>query len=267
MCFPVRRREKCRRVGRGSADDPEEFARPFLNRRRRNGQSWLPDRDAVQAGLSNAAFLTRPVNTAGDGRAGMEARELMFTSQPTDEILRAPESDHEFYGDLSRRYRVALNRYFVRRWPALHAEAEDLTQEVFARMIRGCRERTIEQIEGYIFQTASSVLIDRRRRRTVRHADQHDSFDEEGAHSIDYLTPDRFAEAREEVALVGRLLDALPERTRTAFVLNRFEEMTYPQIALHLGVSVSSVEKYIMHALRELSAGLSAGSRSPARIQ
>lgn len=58
MCFPVRRREKCRRVGRGSADNPEEFAQPFLNRRRRLGQSWLPDRDAVQVGLPNAAFLS-----------------------------------------------------------------------------------------------------------------------------------------------------------------------------------------------------------------
>jgi RNA polymerase sigma-70 factor (ECF subfamily) len=37
-------------------------------------------------------------------------------------------------------------------------------------------------------------------------------------------------------------------------VLHRFEELGYAEIARRLGVSVSSIEKYISQALKELTA-------------
>lgn len=43
-----------------------------------------------------------------------------------------------------------------------------------------------------------------------------------------------------------RALLELPERTRVVFALNRYEEFTYQEIAMRLGVSVSAVEKHMM---------------------
>jgi RNA polymerase sigma-70 factor (ECF subfamily) len=48
------------------------------------------------------------------------------------------------------------------------------------------------------------------------------------------------------------VIRALPPRTRDAFLLHRFEDQTYGQIAKRLGVSVSMVEKHIAEALRQL---------------
>jgi RNA polymerase sigma-70 factor (ECF subfamily) len=54
--------------------------------------------------------------------------------------------------------------------------------------------------------------------------------------------------------MVRTVLERLPDRVRAAFLLHRFEELSYSEIAKRLGVSVSSIEKYISQALKELTA-------------
>lgn len=150
------------------------------------------------------------------------------------------------------RYRVALNRFFDRRAPQLGSEAEDLTQEVFVRLAKRRSDDDIAHVDGYIFQTASSVLTDRARRNIVRHGDRHVTY-EDSEHAIEDFSPERVLLAKEQVEMVRNVLAGLPDRVRAAFVLHRFEELAYAEIAKRLGVSVSSVEKYISHALRALT--------------
>jgi RNA polymerase sigma-70 factor (ECF subfamily) len=57
---------------------------------------------------------------------------------------------------------------------------------------------------------------------------------------------------RQNLAAAAATIRALPPRCRDAFLLNRFESLTYRQIAARLGVSVSMVEKYVAEALRQL---------------
>lgn len=47
-------------------------------------------------------------------------------------------------------------------------------------------------------------------------------------------------------------LDALPPRARTVVILRRFENLTYPQIARRMGISVSAVEKHMVRAMAAL---------------
>ena len=47
-------------------------------------------------------------------------------------------------------------------------------------------------------------------------------------------------------------LKTLPPRTRQAFILHRFEEMTYVSIARQMGITTISVGKLIKRALRKL---------------
>jgi DNA-directed RNA polymerase specialized sigma24 family protein len=41
----------------------------------------------------------------------------------------------------------------------------------------------------------------------------------------------------------------LPPKCQQVFLLSRAQRMTYPQIAVHCGISVKMVEKHISHAL------------------
>jgi RNA polymerase sigma factor (sigma-70 family) len=60
--------------------------------------------------------------------------------------------------------------------------------------------------------------------------------------------PDRVAEARSEMEGLLKLANAMPERRREIFILVHWEDMSQPQVAKHLGISLRTVEyelKYI----------------------
>ena len=156
--------------------------------------------------------------------------------------------------EVVRDYLPALRRFFSRRAPG--GEADDLTQEVYLRL-HGHDLDTIANPKGYLFRIASSVLADRARRRRARAADAHD-FLEEWDHPVEEISPERVLLGREALNDVIAAIEALPPRTRQAFVLHRFEEMKYGEIAVRMGISASSVEKHIMRALQHLVKGLEA---------
>jgi len=151
---------------------------------------------------------------------------------------------------LSQRFRPALIGYFLRRVKNT-VEAEDLTQEVFLRMLRRGNVADLDDVRAYLFETASSVLIDRSRRGTVRHLRDHESFDPK-AHAGEAIPAERVFIGRESLSRASVALLELPERPRTIFVLRRLEGMRYADIAQRLGISVSAVEKHMTRAVAHL---------------
>jgi len=55
---------------------------------------------------------------------------------------------------------------------------------------------------------------------------------------------------------IDAAIDKLPEKCRLVFVLSRFEEMSYRQIAEHLDISMKTVENQISKALKSLRIAL-----------
>ncbi|HEX8667025.1 MAG TPA: RNA polymerase sigma factor [Allosphingosinicella sp.] len=145
-----------------------------------------------------------------------------------------------------------LTRYFGRTVRD-QAEVEDLVQDAFARMVSRDGGGRIENINGYVLKTASSIVADRARRRSARRADLHVPFDAE-LHAGEEIDPERVLSGREELDAAAAALLALPERTRTVFILRRLEGYRYAEIAAHLGISVSAVEKHLVRALGHLAA-------------
>jgi RNA polymerase sigma factor (sigma-70 family) len=152
---------------------------------------------------------------------------------------------------LSLRFRPALLGYFRRRVKDA-AEAEDLTQEVFLRMLRRGDVAHLGDVRAYLFETASSVLIDRARRGTVRHVGDHERFDPK-EHVGETIPVERLFIGRESLNRAAIAILELPERTRTIFVLRRLEGMRYADIGRRLGISVSAVEKHMVRAMAHLT--------------
>jgi RNA polymerase sigma factor (sigma-70 family) len=148
-----------------------------------------------------------------------------------------------------------LRRYFARRIAA--SEIDDAVQEVFLRMHGQVNGTRIEHLDRYLFTIAASVLSDQARRRAVRQGAYHETI-EESHHPAEERTPERVLLDREALAVIVRAIEEMPPRTRDVFALHRFEEMSGPAIARHLGISVSAVEKHIMRALRLLHERLEA---------
>ena len=148
-------------------------------------------------------------------------------------------------------YGPALRRYFGRKVGA--DEVEDLLQDVFVKMQgrgAGAKENP-ENIEGYLFRTAANVLVTHFRRRAAQGWNRLDPL-EEFPDPLDDLSPERVLIGRQAVDRVASALQELPPRARQAFLLHRFEELTYPVIAARMGISVKAVEALITRAMHRL---------------
>ena len=64
--------------------------------------------------------------------------------------------------------------------------------------------------------------------------------------------------AREKLSAIYSAVDEMPLKVKQAFLLHRSSGMSYNDIAEEMQVSVSSVEKYILQALRHCRSRLAA---------
>jgi RNA polymerase sigma factor (sigma-70 family) len=173
---------------------------------------------------------------------------------------RRPEgAEAEQWAQLDSRFRGALLAYFLRR-VGDRSEAEDLTQEVFARLSR--QNHQPEAMQAYLFVTAANLLKDRARSRATRRAKDHQSLDavapkaDSPRNLIEDRDPERVLVGKDALREFVIGLAALNERTRDIFILARIENMHQSDIAKLFGISVSAVEKHVMKALSHLGARL-----------
>lgn len=163
-------------------------------------------------------------------------------------------------GETERLYaelRQPLLRFFQRR-VSHPADAEDLTQEAFSRLLRMPVEARVADAKGFVFQVAINLLRDRARRARVRNeallSDVSQApIDELTAEFLEDRDAERVLLGREGVAQVVRVLGELKERTRDIYVLFRLENMKQRDIAALYGISQSTVEKEIMRATMHLA--------------
>lgn len=147
-------------------------------------------------------------------------------------------------------YIPALKAYIARNIRN-QSLVDDMVQEVMLRMQVRQAGAIIENMEGYLFRVASSVLTDNARRENVRLAWAHGELSETD-HPVEELSPERVIQARQQVAIVREALMELPTRTRDIFLLRRFEGLSYAEIASRFGISVSAVEKHVAKAMQHV---------------
>ena len=154
------------------------------------------------------------------------------------------------------RYGPALRRYFQKR--VGHAEAEDLVQDVFVAMqVRGSLDEP-EKVDRYLFRVAAHILARRSQRQGWNWSGHAELGDIDAP--PDELSPERILIANERLARLMEALNALPPRMAEAFVLHRFDEMTYAEIARRMGVSVRTVESFIARAVTRVALMVEGGS-------
>lgn len=157
--------------------------------------------------------------------------------------------------ELVLRYRRPLLAYFSRRVSS-PAEAEDLVQDVFERVLRGFDASAIGNAEALLFRIAVNLLRDRAR-RLQRHGTElqlpADAIAEFADALTEDLSPERVVIGRRTLSEVQDALAELGERTRAMFLLYRLEHLKIREIAELYGVTVSAVEKQVSKALLHLT--------------
>lgn len=142
----------------------------------------------------------------------------------------------------------ALQAYLFRRLRT-KADAPDLVQEVYVRMLRVNDPDAIRNPQLYLYTVASNLV----KEHAVLEQRQSSSLDLDEASLQQRLGElpalDSELEAMEITLKLNKALEQLPGRWRTALILHYRYGLTYQEIADRLGVSSNMVKKYLAQGL------------------
>ena len=151
---------------------------------------------------------------------------------------------------LCKEHGASLVRFLTRRLKSVE-DAEDIAQAALLRIQKLDDGVSLDNPKAYLFQVANNLAIDNMRRNEIlQRYLQTESLRSESQNAEGALSPERIYAAQQQLKKVQNAIDGLPLKYRQAFLLHRKNGMSYSEIATEMGVSVSSVEKYILQALR-----------------
>lgn len=169
----------------------------------------------------------------------------MLLSDTDEQLMAAVQGgDTSALGELFHRHHAALYRYFL-RMSGSAALSEDLTQEVFLRVLRKSETWQREaRFSSWMYRIAHNAFIDHTRKSKWETAMPE---------KIDIAAPmSRKLEEDEEHALLHQALMAMPPDKRELLVLSRFQGLRYDQIGELLGVETNTVKVRVFRALGQL---------------
>jgi RNA polymerase sigma-70 factor (ECF subfamily) len=151
-----------------------------------------------------------------------------------------------------------------------HADAADITQDVFLKAFRGIRGfRRGSSLKTWLYRIAIREALNHRR-WLWRHHREQDSIDQEQTESHLALqiedassTPFDQAASHEVQQAVQSALRSVPEVFRSAVILRDLEGMSYEEVAEVLGISVGTVKSRILRGRRLLREILEPMLRTP----
>jgi RNA polymerase sigma factor (sigma-70 family) len=153
--------------------------------------------------------------------------------------------------------RADLVRYFRARLRSDEA-AEDLVQDIYLK-ISNLPAPEIGNPAAYLYRLGTNLMLDRLKaqrragRRDWEWRDLHSgSVGGEGV--ADASPADDVADARQRLRRIIEVVNELPPPVREAFRLHKLEGLSHAETARAMGVSRSSVEKYMMTCLKRILA-------------
>lgn len=138
---------------------------------------------------------------------------------------------------------------FLRRRLRVAADAADVAQETYIRMLQYEGSKEIQSPASLLFRIAINVANDLGRNDQARRAALQCPIEEVDLES-EWPSAEREIAARQELEALYKAIAELPPKCQQVFLLSRVRRMTYPEIARHCGISVKMVEKHISHALQ-----------------
>ncbi len=137
---------------------------------------------------------------------------------------------------LFERHNRSLFRYFV----SLNRNrelSEDLVQDVFFRMLRYRTSYDPNQsFTAWMYQIARNANVDQAQKQPASTAPG----------------PEESAAKLQDLGLLKRALERMPQDKRELLVLSRFQDMKYEDIAAVLGCEVGTVKVRVFRAMRAL---------------
>lgn len=128
-------------------------------------------------------------------------------------------------------------------------DAEDVVQDAMLRVWnRQDSFDTVDNPEGYSMRAVRNIALDKLNLK----GNQHDDLSETHLSDVPAEHPDEIMEKKEQLNLIYRLIDRLPEKQRTVMQLRDIEEMTYKEIAAVMNITEDQVKVTLFRARQKV---------------
>ena len=186
-------------------------------------------------------LLIRSTNPRNDNIIDLSSRERPGRRQLVEQL----------FGDHAQALRLFLRG---RSFP--HEQIDDLVQELFARLmvVDRLEEKTSDSTAGsrsYLLTMVNNMIVDGKRKLRVRDAYAATQRQIE-SERLEEHTLERIVGAQMELEAMRAVIGDMRPNWRVAFILQRFGNMSYADIASHMGVTKRQVERYLLRAMRRI---------------
>lgn len=176
-----------------------------------------------------------------------------------EEIIALLKSgDHKAFEQLVKQYELKIYNTCL-GFLQNETDAEDVCQEVFISVFR-----SIQNFKGqsklytwmYRIAVTNSLEFLRAKKRKKRFAFVENIFGDKSGEikteALNFYHPGIQLENKERAAILFQAIDQLPEKQKTAFILNKIDDLSYAEIAEVMNLSYSAVESVLFRAKQNL---------------
>jgi RNA polymerase sigma-70 factor (ECF subfamily) len=149
-------------------------------------------------------------------------------------------------------FRIAFDTYYEKLCRYAHTivrdmdEAQDIVQNVFIKIWERKETLATVAIKSYLYKAVHNHCMNQLEARAVRKKYQ----DKEAVDLSPVQEPEVFPHELEQKIVA--VINTLPQQCRLIFMMSRYHELKYTEIAATLGISVNTIENQISKALRIL---------------
>jgi RNA polymerase sigma-70 factor (ECF subfamily) len=169
-------------------------------------------------------------------------------SKENELIRRIQDGDSDAFEIVYMHYFPLLCE-FVYRFVHDRQRTKDIVQNIFIRIWQNRKQwNPTISLASYLFRSAQNAALDEIRHSRVERENANRILDLHG----EVRTPLDQVVEEEMRREAYQAIDELPEKCRTIFLMSRFGEMTYQEIAETLEISPRTVHAQISRALKHL---------------
>jgi RNA polymerase sigma-70 factor (ECF subfamily) len=172
-------------------------------------------------------------------------REIEFNSEDIGELRN---DNIEAFGRLYKTYYEQLVQFAYNYFYDL-ASAESIVHDVFVNVWKNRKNINPQKnIKSYLYTATKNQSLKQLRHHKV----QAEYIKNTIFIEIDNESPDNLVRYKELETAVNKAIRNLPPKCYTIYTMNRFNNLSYKEIANILGISVKAVEKQMTRAFKIL---------------